>query len=418
VSREIPKGWLNGCLEDIVATISSGVSVNSEGREKAAREIGILKTSCVTTGVFRPNEHKVVISTEVGRVAEPAERDSVIVSRMNTPDLVGASAYTFYSYPDLFLPDRLWQVRPSKKAIGRWLSFVIGSPAMRARLKAIASGTSNSMKNISQDSFLSLPVRVPPIDEQRRIATVLDAWDQAIDKTERLIAAKRRRFDAARIRLIESFQSAGKGSNLWAPAEFGEIAEELKQRNAAGHGTDRVMGVIKGEGLVPMRAHVMASDLRRYLVVPPQGIAYNPMRLNIGSIAASRYDEDVLVSPDYVVFRARKGRANPDFLRFLIGTKRWRDHLITVGSGSVRTRIYFDGLAEMVLRVPDVREQKRIGQILTAMEEDLKTTIEAASALRTQKRGLMQKLLTGEWRLDERFDPSPAPRQAHQGGVS
>ncbi len=178
------------------------------------------------------------------------------------------------------------------------------------------------------------------------------------------------------------------------------------------------MGVIKGEGLVPMRAHVMASDLRRYLVVPPRAIAYNPMRLNIGSIAASRYDEDVLVSPDYVVFRARKGRADPDFLRFLIGTKRWRDHLITVGSGSVRTRIYFDGLAEMVLRVPDVREQKRIGHILAAMEQDLKTTIEVASALRAQKRGLMQKLLTGEWRLDERFDPSPAARQAHLGGAS
>ena len=236
------------------------------------------------------------------------------------------------------------------------------------------------------------------------MVAILDSWDQAIDQTERLIAVKQRRFDAARIHLIETSQSAGKGSNSWAPAEFGEIAEELKRRNVAGHGPDRVMGVIKGEGLVPMRSHVMAADLRRYLIVPPRAIAYNPMRLNIGSIAASRYDQDVLVSPDYVVFHARKGRADPDFLRFLIGTKRWRDHLITVGSGSVRTRIYFDGLAEMVLRVPEIREQKRIGQMLAAMEEDLKTTTETASALRTQKRGLMQKLLMGEWRLGESLE--------------
>lgn len=275
---------------------------------------------------------------------------------------------------------------------------------MRARLKAIASGTSNSMKNISQDSFLGLPVQVPPIDEQHRIAAVLETWDHAVDRVERLITAKQQRFGAVRINLIEAFQAAAQGNNSWRPTEFGEIAEELKQRNTAAHGPDRVMGVTKGEGLVPMRSHVMAADLRRYLVVPPQAIAYNPMRLNIGSIAASQYDQDVLVSPDYVVFRARKGRADPDFLRFLIGTKRWRDHLITVGSGSVRTRIYFDGLAEMVLRVPDVREQKRIGRILAAMEQDLNTTIEAASALRTQKRGLMQKLLTGEWRLGENFE--------------
>jgi type I restriction enzyme S subunit len=247
-------------------------------------------------------------------------------------------------------------------------------------------------------------IALPPLPEQRRIVAVLKAWDQAIDQTERLIAAKRRRFDAARIRLIETFQSVGKGNNSWATTEFDEIAEEIKQRNIAGHGPDRVMGVIKGEGLVAMRSHVMAADLRRYQIVPPRAIAYNPMRLNIGSIAASQYDQDVLVSPDYVVFRARKGRADPDFLRFLIGTKRWRDHLIIVGSGSVRTRIYFDGLAEMVLRVPDIREQKRIGQFLAAIEQDLNATIESASALRTQKRGLMQKLLTGEWRLGENFE--------------
>ena len=249
-----------------------------------------------------------------------------------------------------------------------------------------------------------MPIAVPPLAEQMRIVVALGIFDHAIDQTVRLIAAKQRRFDGARIRLIETFQSAGKDSNPWAPAEFGGISEELKQRNTAGHGPDRVMGVIKSEGLVPMRSHVMAADLRRYLIVPPRAIAYNPMRLNIGSIAALQYDQDVLVSPDYVVFRARKGRADPDFLRFLIGTKRWRDHLVIVGSGSVRTRIYFDGLAEMVLRVPSIREQKRIGQFLTAIEQDLNATIESASALRTQKRGLMQKLLTGEWRLGDNFE--------------
>lgn len=301
-------------------------------------------------------------------------------------------------------------------ALPRFVLHFLQSPLGKLEIsKATQGGAQPSLVFGSISSF-RLPR--PPIAEQQRIVTILDAWDHSIDQTERLIVAKQRRFNATRVRLIEAHQSLGIGSNSWELAEFGDIAEELKQRNAAGHGPDRVMGVIKGEGLVPMRAHVMASDLRRYLVVPPQAIAYNPMRLNIGSIAASRYDEDVLVSPDYVVFRAREGRADPNFLRFLIGTKRWRDHLITVGSGSVRTRIYFDGLAEMVLRVPDVREQKRIGQILTAMEEDLKTTVEAASALSIQKRGLMQKLLTGEWRLDERFDPSPSPRQAHLGGVS
>lgn len=288
------------------------------------------------------------------------------------------------------------------RALPRFVLHFLQSPLGKLEVSKATQGGAQPSLVFGAISSFRLPH--PPIEEQQRIVAVLDAWDQSIDQTGRLIAAKQRRFDVARIRLIEAFQSVGKGRNSWTPVDFGEIVEELKQRNAAGHGPDRVMGVIKGEGLVPMRSHVMAADLRRYLVVPPRAIAYNPMRLNIGSIAASQYDQDVLVSPDYVVFRARKGRADPEFLRFLIGTKRWRDHLVTVGSGSVRTRIYFDGLAEMVLRVPDIGEQKRIGQVLAAMEQDLNMTIEAASALRTQKRGLMQKLLTGEWRLGEDFE--------------
>lgn len=251
----------------------------------------------------------------------------------------------------------------------------------------------------------SFNVPLPPLSQQRRIVNVLDTWDYAIHRAERLVSVKQHRFQAIRIRLIERPQSASIDSNRWKSVEFLEIAEELKSRNAQLYSSDRVMGVIKGEGLVPMRSHVMAADLRRYLIVPPRAIAYNPMRLSIGSIAASSYDHDVLVSPDYVVFRASPGHADPDYLRFIIGTKRWRDHLTLVGSGSVRTRIYFDGLSEMVLRVPGLDEQQRIGRLLRTLEQDIEESSRALAALRIQKRGLMQKLLTGEWQLDERFDP-------------
>jgi type I restriction enzyme, S subunit len=116
----------------VIKSISSGVSVNSDSRQKINGEVGVLKTSCVFTGVFRPEEHKAVIASEIERVAEPVTYDTIIVSRMNTPDLVGASAYVSRDYSDLFLPDRLWQVRPSPRASARWLGFVVGSPEMQA----------------------------------------------------------------------------------------------------------------------------------------------------------------------------------------------------------------------------------------------------------------------------------------------
>jgi type I restriction enzyme, S subunit len=400
VTNKLPNGWGWCALNEIVGPPQYGLSISasSDGNTPVIGMGDIVDGKVVDSGWSR-----VLLDPKERNNFRLSEGD-LLLNRTNSPALVGKLAVW----------DRL------EEAV--FASYIVRYPARpqisypQFTLAALSTSRSQqqiqrlvtraiSQANINPSAFYNdVEIALPPLPEQRRIVAVLKAWDQAIDQTERLIAAKRRRFDAARIRLIETFQSVGKGNNSWATTEFDEIAEEIKQRNIAGHGPDRVMGVIKGEGLVAMRSHVMAADLRRYQIVPPRAIAYNPMRLNIGSIAASQYDQDVLVSPDYVVFRARKGRADPDFLRFLIGTKRWRDHLIIVGSGSVRTRIYFDGLAEMVLRVPDIREQKRIGQFLAAIEQDLNATIESASALRTQKRGLMQKLLTGEWRLGENFE--------------
>ncbi len=80
-------------LGDIVDELESGVSVNSESRKAVGDEVGILKTSCVTSGVLDPKEHKAVLPEELPRVRCPVRKNSIIISRMNTEALVGANAY-------------------------------------------------------------------------------------------------------------------------------------------------------------------------------------------------------------------------------------------------------------------------------------------------------------------------------------
>jgi type I restriction enzyme S subunit len=400
VRSKLPNGWDWCALNEIVGPPQYGLSnaTSSDGNTPVIGMRDIVDGKIVDSGWSR-----VLLDPKEQNNFRLHEGD-LLLNRTNSPALVGKLAVWDRIEEAVFASYIVRYAARSQIAHPQFTLAALSTSRSQQQIERLVT-RAISQANINPSAFYNdVEIALPPLPEQRRIVAVLEAWDQAIDQTERLIAAKLRRYDAARVRLIEIFQSAEKGNNSWVPAEFGEIAEELKQRNTAGHGPDRVMGVLKDEGLVPMRSHVMAADLRRYLIVPSRAIAYNPMRLNIGSIAASQYDQDVLVSPDYVVFRARKGRADPDFLRFLIGTKRWRDHLVIVGSGSVRTRIYFDGLAEMMLRVPNIREQKRIGQFLTAIEKDLNATIESASVLRTQKRGLMQKLLTGEWRLGGNFE--------------
>lgn len=103
---DIPKDWELVSLKDIILSLDAGVSVNSENRDKNHDEKGILKTSAVTNRMFNPKEHKTILSHEVVRAKVSPKKGNIIVSRMNTKELVGASSYIDRDYEDLFLPDR------------------------------------------------------------------------------------------------------------------------------------------------------------------------------------------------------------------------------------------------------------------------------------------------------------------------
>jgi type I restriction enzyme, S subunit len=185
-------GWAEIPLSKLVSALDAGVSVNSGDRPAMGHEIGVLRTSAVTNGFFEPLENKVVFDKEeIKRVKEPVLADTVIISRMNTPALVGANAYVKDSYPNIFLPDRLWAAKPRPGADMRFVALVLGSDMGRAALSELAGGSSGSMKNISKPSVLELVVMAPSLPEQQRVADCLTSLDD-------LIAAETRKLDTLR----------------------------------------------------------------------------------------------------------------------------------------------------------------------------------------------------------------------------
>lgn len=185
---EIPEGWRLGTLGSIALQLEAGVSVNSENRPKQHGEIGILKTSCVSAGTFDPEEHKTVLPTEVARVKIPVKGDRIVISRMNTPNLVGANGYVEKDISDLFLPDRLWLLSTSENA--RWLAYLLACDQSREKLSAIATGTSGSMKNISKSKLLELRFAVPSRAEQQEIASIVQEIDASIEADSRILKAQ------------------------------------------------------------------------------------------------------------------------------------------------------------------------------------------------------------------------------------
>lgn len=257
-----------------------------------------------------------------------------------------------------------------------------------------------AVPSINQGHLSGIAIGLPPLHEQRKIAEILRAWDDFIEKLETLRAAKEKLAISIADDLIFGVRRINGFREPWRPSRLAEVTREITRRNRDGAiGRDLVMGVTNSRGIVPMREQTIAADISRYLVLPPRAFAYNPMRINVGSIAMSRLEHDVLVSPDYVLFECLPGKLDPDFLDHLRQSHLWSHYINTGGTGSVRMRTYYDDLAALKIKLPPFDEQLAISEALSTAKSELALISDKIDVLARQKRGLMQKLLTGEWRI-------------------
>lgn len=261
-------------------------------------------------------------------------------------------------------------------------------------------GKGQSVVHIHAPDLSGVEIYLPHLSEQRKVAEILRTWDEALEKLATLREAKEKRLAGLRDRLLFGTLRVGKQRSNWPLRRISEVTYEITNRNGdMSLGRELVMGVTNKRGIVPMREQTVAGDIARYKYLPPSAFAYNPMRINVGSIAMNEASETVLVSPDYVVFGCNPDGIEPDYLDHLRKTPWWAHYINSGGSGSVRQRTYYADLAALRLPLPDIDEQREIVAILNAAKADLSSTEKMIEAVKLQKRGLMQKLLTGEWRV-------------------
>jgi len=204
--------WVDGVLGAVVTELIAGVSVNSEALEGGADVPSVVKTSAMKAGVFDPSECKPIIQADLARATTPLRKDTLLISRMNTPDLVGEVGYVDKDYDWLYLPDRIWMTRtrsPDSVCV-RWLGYLLSSAPYKRRIGDTATGTSGSMKNIAKSALLGISVSFPAVDEQCEIAAILTEMDSEIrglesrlTKARALKQAMAQALLTGRIRLVE-----------------------------------------------------------------------------------------------------------------------------------------------------------------------------------------------------------------------
>ncbi|WP_072008260.1 restriction endonuclease subunit S [Serratia marcescens] len=384
----VPKGWVLGCVGDLLIGLESGVSVNGEDRHAQPGEKSVLKVSAVSYGFFDSKASKVIDKAEISRAKTKPRAGQIIVSRSNTESLVGASAYVDKDYQDLFLPDKLWQTVPKPDANMKWLSYVLASEHVRYTLSKLATGTSGSMKNITKGELLTLKILIPPLPEQKKIAQALSTWDKAIMATEQLLANSHQQKKVLRQQLLTGKTRFPEFNGKWERRELGKLLEykqpTLYLVSSTDYNDDYEIPVLTaGKTFILGYTNELEGIYREKLPVIIFDDFTTDSKFVDFPFKAKSSAMKILTARDGVsikyVFEAMQ------MLDFKIGGH--QRHWISIFSNQV-------------IAIPEIAEQRKIASALSCVDGEIEILKQKLNNLKQEKKALVQQLLTGKCRMN------------------
>lgn len=386
-----PSGWKKTAL-DHVAEVQTGIA-KGKAVNGAAVTLPYLRVANVQDGRVDLSVIKEITlkPSEVDRYS--LRKGDVLFTEGGDFDKLGRGTVWNGEIEPCLHQNHVFAVRPNpSRLLPEFLAFQAASQYGR-RYFQLSSKQSTNLASINSTQLKQFPVLLPPLPEQRKIAEILRTWDEAIVKLEALRKAKAHQFEGFTAHLIHGAQGA--------PQHLREHTSEVSDRNR-GQCVKRILSVTNSAGFVLAEdqfAHRVASaDTSNYKIVRQGQYAYNPSRINVGSIARLDGWSEGALSPMYVVFELRD-TLDSDFFSHWLRSGEARKRIALAAQGSVRDTVSFGDLGSIQLPLPPIEEQRRIARALSAMKEELSLLDNEIEALARQKRGLMQKLLTGEWRV-------------------
>lgn len=278
--------------------------------------------------------------------------------------------------------------------------FLFGSK-MEAQLYNLVVGS--NYPAINSSDVRNLKIVKPPLAEQKKIGDIFSIWDTAIEKLNQLITHKELRKKGLMQQLLTGKKRLPGFSGEWEELKIQEIAKELSLKNTE----DKeiiVLSCTKYDGLVPSLEYfgrkIYSDDTSSYKIVPKYHFAYATNHIEEGSIGYQSEFENGLVSPMYTVFKTHKN-IDDGFLYRLLKSYRLIHEYNRHMEGSINRRggLRWKSFSKIKINLPAFEEQQAIFEVLQIAEKDIRFLNKKLEKLKTQKKGLMQQLLTGKKRL-------------------
>lgn len=382
----------------------------------------LARSQDIRTGVFRLDS--------AARVSETTYRERIARVEPRPGDLLYSREGTYFGIAAevptgirVCLGQRMVLLRPRPECVEpRYLLYWLNSPLLARHVGGFRDGSVAERLNLP--TIRGLPVLLPPMTHQVAVAQTLGTLDdkselnRQINETLEAMARAIFRswfvdFDPVRAKtdgrdlglpgpVADRFPDSFAASELgeiprgWAAGCFGDMlsqrTERLSGREASVLSAVATGELVRSDELFTKR--VYSKEINKYFAVEQWDIAYNPSRINIGSIGMLKEPLLGAVSPAYVVARPRA--AYRWFLEFLLERASTRQWINTFASGSVRQSLSYVDFASIPCVVPPESITQHFDDLWSALRGGVQSRIEESRTLAALRDTLLPKMLSGE----------------------
>lgn len=284
-----------------------------------------------------------------------------------------------------------------------FMECVVRNPSFISQLSMKTEGTVTKLKTLKPESFLEMIVKIAPsIDEQQKIASYFQSLDSLIQTTSKKLASLKQIKAAS---LQSMFPQEGetvpkvrfKGfEEEWICVLFEEIAYKTGIKNSENlslesYSISNELGFIPQNEQFENGGTMSKADKRMYYIVSPKSFAYNPARINVGSLGYYQGERDVIVSSLYEVFKT-SDIVDDLFLLYWFKTNIFKRMIEQYQEGGVRLYFFFDKLQKCQIKVPSLQEQQKIASYFCNLDKQISLQTQRLEKLKQIKAACLDKM--------------------------
>ena len=405
---DIPVDWSVVKLEKI-AKIQTGIAKNSN-KVRNTIELPYLRVANVQDGFLDLTEIKTIQVSKDKINRYKLEFGDVLLTEGGDFDKLGRGTVWCGEIKNCVHQNHVFAARPNQEIIlSTFLSALTGSFYGKKYFLSCSKQSTN-LASINSTQLKAFPVILPPLSEQKAIADLLSTWDEAIEKTERLVEAKEKRFRGLLQKLISEPRKTRKNTE-WKRVKLGDVGNAYsglsgKNRTHFGKGKPYLpyLNIYQNFKIDIKYLDYVDIDLKETQNLVRRGDVFftvsseTPNEVGISSVLLDEIGECYLNSFCFG-WRPTSEVVISDYLQFYFRCSIFRRQLKKLAQGATRFNLSKTELMKTILLLPPLNVQNQIANTLSTAQHEIDLLKKLLEKYKIQKRGLMQKMLTGVWRV-------------------